>query len=311
VQVLTLFVGAAIAAQSAVSAATAPARPPTGVLRVTFLGTGGGPAASVDLAGPSSLVEFGDEVLLIDAGRGAVQRLQQLNRSPGAITRVFLTHLHSDHTVGLPEVWLSGWWRGRAAPLEMRGPAGTREMASHLQEAYSYDVGIRSGPPENLRRDTAALTGFDVSEGVVYEHNGVTVTAIAVDHGPVKCFGYRIDAGGHSVVFSGDDRASDNLVARAQNVDVLVHNMSGFTPEQLAQQNAAGDRMRAALQLLGTPEQAGEVFTRTHCKLAVYIHYARDKAQVERTRATYKGPLEPADDLMRIDIGDQVLVTRR
>jgi len=133
------------------------AGPPAGVLRVTFLGTGGGPAVGIDRAGPASLVEFGSEVLLIDAGRGTVERLQGLNRSPGSISQIFLTHLHSDHTVGLPEVWLSGWWRGRpAAPLEVRGPEGTRDMMAPLQQAFSYDVAIRSGPPENLNREKAA-----------------------------------------------------------------------------------------------------------------------------------------------------------
>jgi ribonuclease Z len=275
-------------------------------LRVTFLGTGGGPAVSADHAGPSALVEFNDEVLLIDAGRGAVQRLQLVQRSPGSVAQVFLTHLHSDHTVGLPELWLSGWWRGRKAPLEVLGPEGTRAMAANIQKAWDYDLSIRSRAPEDLPRKAADLVGTDIKPGIVYRGNGLTVTAITVDHGPVLCYGYRIDAGGHSIVFSGDDRASENLIEHSQNVDVLVHDMSGFTPEELADTGAGGQRRRAALLLLGTPEQAGTVFARSHCKLAVYTHYTHKSDQIARTRATYNGPLEAAEDLTQITIGAEI-----
>src|SRR3954464_9506003 len=76
-------------------------------LRVTFLGTSGGPVAGPASAGSAALVEYGNEVVLIDAGRGAVQQMQRINQNLGAFGRVFLTHLHSDHTVGLPELWLA------------------------------------------------------------------------------------------------------------------------------------------------------------------------------------------------------------
>ena len=78
-------------------------------LRVTFLGTGAGPAVGPEWAGPSTLVEFGREAILIDAGRGLVQRMRLLGRPAPGINTIFLTHLHSDHTVGLPEFWLRSW----------------------------------------------------------------------------------------------------------------------------------------------------------------------------------------------------------
>src|SRR3954465_8144729 len=115
---------------------------PDNNIHVTFLGTGGGPAVSADFAGPSTLVQYGTESILIDAGRGLMQRMQQSNHSSASF--VFLTHLHSDHTIGLPEFWLSTWWRGRRVPLEVRGPAGTKAMMEHLRQAWSYDIAIRS-----------------------------------------------------------------------------------------------------------------------------------------------------------------------
>ena len=263
-------------------------------LRVTFLGTAGGPAPGPEYAGTSTLVEFGGERLLIDVGRGAVQRLQLANVSPSQISTVLLTHLHSDHTVGLPELWLTGWWHGRRAPLEIKGPPGTQALSAALERAWSYDVNIRSGPPPRLNREGAGLAASDVHPGVVLERNGVRVTAIVVDHGPVLAYGYRIDAGGRSVVFSGDDRASENLAAVSEGVDVFVHSIITFTPEQLADTTAVGARRRAALALLGTPEQVGPLFARAQPKLAVYYHYTRDSTLVPRTRAVYAGPLELA-----------------
>ena len=297
---------------SLLGARSAPAQSPQPTeLRVTFLGTSAGPAPAADYAGAATLVEFGGERLLIDVGRGAVQRLQQAGVNPSHVTGVLLTHLHSDHTVGLPELWLGGWWRGRRAPLEVYGPEGTKAMSAALERAWSYDVTIRTSAPERLDRASAALAGFDVSPGVVLERNGVRVTAIAVDHGPVRAYGYRIDAGGRSVVLSGDDRASENLVAASRGVDVLVHSVITFTSEQLADTTAVGRRRRAALELLGTPEQIGPLFTRAQPRLAVYYHYTRDPAIVSRTRASYAGPLELAEDLMQITIGERITVSRR
>jgi ribonuclease Z len=291
----------------------AAAQPPApGALRITFLGTAAGPAPAAELAGTATLVEFGDVRLLIDAGRGAAQRLQLVNVNPGELSAVLLTHLHSDHTVGLPELWLSGWWRApRRAPLELHGPEGTRAMAAALERAWSYDVGIRSQAPERLPVASAALRAFDVEPGLILDRGGVRVTALPADHGPVRAYGYRVDAGGHSVVFSGDDRASAQIAEAARGVDVFVHSVSVFSPAQLADTTAAGARRRAVLELLGTPEQVGPLFARAQAKLAVYYHYGRDSTIVPRTRAVYTGPLELAEDLMSITIGDRVAVDRR
>ena len=278
-------------------------------LRVTFLGTSGGPVAGPASAGSATLVEYGNEVVLIDAGRGAVQQMQRINKNPGAIDRVFLTHLHSDHTVGLPELWLAKWTRARLRPpLEVFGPAGTSDMVAHIRAAWQYDVDIRSGPPESNPRASAEMRGTDVQDGMEIERNGMKITVIRVDHGPVLAYGYRIDAGGHSIAFSGDDIAAEKLIVKARGVDVMVHNMSGYTAAELADTGRGGEVRRAALKMLATPEQAGMVFTRTAPKLAVLTHFNRAPEFVARTRSTYAGPLEEAQDLMRITIADEISV---
>ena len=179
--------------------------------RVTLLGTGT-PIPVPDRFGPSTLVEAGDQKLLFDAGRGASIRLHQLGVPIGSIDALLLTHFHSDHTVGIPDVWLTGWLEAyfgtRTAPLRVIGPEGARTLMTHLEQAYALDVSIRI-EDEKLSPQGAAI---DVSEfaadGVVYEKNGVRVIAFEVDHGDAikPAYGYRIEYRGRSVVISGDTR---------------------------------------------------------------------------------------------------------
>ena len=182
-------------------------------IRVTLLGTGCPPPV-MNRFGPSTLVEAGDQKFLFDAGRGALQRLTQLNVRWGDVRGVFLTHLHSDHVVGFPDLWLTGWLiaPGRDVPLQVWGPRGTSRMMSHLKQAYEYDIRVRLYN-DRAARDGVVLRVKDIVEGVVYDQGGVKVTAFEVDHARVKpAFGYRIDYAGRSVVLSGDTRVSENLI---------------------------------------------------------------------------------------------------
>jgi ribonuclease Z len=115
---------------------------PVQTFKVTLLGTGS-PQPRMDRFGPSILVEAGEKKLLFDCGRGATQRIEQIKIPFTQIDALFLTHLHSDHVVGIPDLWLTGWARGRQVPLQVWGPAGTKEMMAHLEEAYQFDIQIR------------------------------------------------------------------------------------------------------------------------------------------------------------------------
>lgn len=279
-------------------------------ITVTLLGTGN-PRPTLSRFGPSILVQAGGQNLLFDCGRGATIRLYQLKID--RIDGLFLTHLHSDHTVGIPDLWLTGWVMGRKTPFRVWGPAGTREMMTHLEEAYSFDIHVRRDVDQHLPGSGVEVVAKDIDQGVVYESSGVKVTAFLVDHGLVKpAFGYRVDYSGHSVVLSGDTNYSENLIHYAQGTDVLIHEV--IDPEAYAKLATSDDpeERKRILSHHTTPEGAGKVFTKVAPKLAVYSHIVPPVAPtlVAQTRKTYSGPLEVGEDLMTIAIGEQVTVRR-
>ena len=277
---------------------------------VTLLGTGN-PRPVITRFGPSILVQAGGQNLLFDCGRGATMRLYQLKVDQ--IDGLFLTHLHSDHTVGIPDLWLTGWVMGRKTPLRVWGPAGTQAMMKHLEEAYSFDIHVRRDVDEKRPAGGVEIDAKDIEQGVVYESGGVKVTAFLVDHGLVKpAFGYRVDYGGHSVVLSGDTRYSENLIRYAQGTDVLIHEVIDTKAyAQLANSYSPEEKVRV-LAHHTTAEEAGRVFTKVAPKLAVYSHIVPPDAPnlVPDTRKTYSGPLEVGEDLMTIEIGREITVRR-
>jgi ribonuclease Z len=289
--------------------------------KVTLLGTGV-PIPSPHRFGPSTLVEAGDQKLLIDAGRGAAIRLYQLDVPLGRIDALLLTHYHSDHTSGIPDVWLTGWLQShfgtRTSPFRVIGPVGAKTLMSHLEQAYALDIQIRIADEKLSRAGIAVeVTEFD-RDGVVLEKNGVKVIAFEVDHGDVikPAYGYRIEYGGRAAVISGDTRYNRNVIKYGAGADLLVHEVAAARPRLM--QEAYIQRIVAHHT---TPREAGQVFAQTKPKLAAYTHLvflaSKDIPPVSiddlvaETRTTYGGPLEVGEDLMCFEIGDTVTVRRR
>lgn len=288
--------------------------------RVTLLGTGT-PIPRPDRFGPSMLVEAGEQKLLIDAGRGATMRLYQLGVPIGRIDALLMTHYHSDHTVGVPDVWLIGWlnshYARRTSPFRVIGPTGAQDLMDGLQRAYAADIRIRLAdeklPPAGVKVD---VSEFD-ADGVVYDQGGLKVIAFEVDHGDVikPAYGYRFEYGGRVVVHSSDTRYNANVIRYGTGADLLIHEVAMARPELMTE--AYIQRIVAHHT---TPREAGQVFSQTRPKLAAYTHLvmlASDTIKpptlddlIAETRSTYDGPLVIGEDLMRFDIGDTVTATR-
>lgn len=289
--------------------------------RVTLLGTGD-PIPRVDRFGPATLVEAGDQKLLFDVGRGATQRLVQLGIPLRNVDAVFLTHFHHDHLVGLPDMWMTGWipppFGRRQVPYEVWGPTGTASMLEHLEKAFVLNTSIRI-PDELLPPAGIEMVAHEFDrDGVVYEKDGVAVTAFAVDHGDLikPSYGYRIDYDGRSVVISGDTKFDENLIKAGKGADLVIHEVALASDELLA----SSEQFRRIVGHHTTPEEAGIVFARIAPKLAVYTHLvmlsgpgipeAPLSSLVTRTRTNYKGPLVVGEDLMSFTVGETVSVMK-
>ena len=282
-------------------------------ITVTLLGTGAGPNPNPKRFGPSILVQAGGQTLLFDCGRGASIRLAQLGVLLGQVRNVFLTHLHSDHVIGLPDLYLTGWGaQGRKVPFRVWGPSGTRDMMEHLQKAFDFDIRIRRDVDEKYPKEGIEVASTDIKEGVVFQEEGVTVTAFHVDHRPIEpAFGYRVDYAGRSVAMSGDTRFSENLIEHTKGVDLLIH--EAIDPAEvrarLSKTAATQSEIDNIVAHHITAEQAGVVFARVKPRLAVYAHIS-DADLITPARKSYSGPLEAGEDLMVIDIGNTVTVRR-
>jgi ribonuclease Z len=289
--------------------------------RVTLLGTGV-PIPSPTRFGPSTLVEAGEQKLLIDAGRGATIRLNQLKLPIGRIDVQFLTHYHSDHVSCIADVWLTGWLESyfgtRKTPYRVIGPTGAKRLMENLERAYADDIKIRIADEKLLPEGVVIdVTEFD-RDGVVYEKGGVKVIAFEVDHGDVikPCYGYRVEYDGRVAVFSSDTRYNQNVIKYGKGADLLVHEVAMARPELMKEayvQRIVGHHT--------TPSEAGRVFAQTRPKLAAYTHLVMLGSNtipapsltdlVAETRRTYDGPLEVGEDLMVFEIGETVTVNRQ
>lgn len=283
-----------------------------GEITVTLLGTGT-PIFRPDRSGMSTLIQAGEHSLLFDCGRGAAARFHGVTGNLD-VSRLFLTHLHSDHVSDIPDLWLSAYLPGigaRTEPLELIGPDGTREMAEHLQSAYTADFEARSTARQmqGFTDDDSRITGRNIEEGVVYQAGDLSVTAFVVDHGVIQpAFGFRVDFEGRSVVLSGDTRYDENLVRHANGADLLIHETAVVRPDADPEEPLT----KRVLSAHTLPREVAEICTRTRPRFAVYshIHYfegATDEHIAAETRAAYDGPFAVGQDLDRFEVGDEVV----
>jgi ribonuclease BN (tRNA processing enzyme) len=248
---------------------------------VILLGTGTpypDPAAS----GPATAVVFDGRVFLFDAGAGVMRRMNAAKLSIKGPEALFITHLHSDHTLGYVDLILTSWVMGRRKPFPVYGPQGLRAMTGHLLAAYSQDINVRT---RGLERES--LNGYrvrvkEIRPGVIYDHSGVRVTAFRVPHGIWKeAYGYRIETPDRTIVISGDTRPSEALVRASRGVDVLVHEV--YSDAHLAPENRPGgeDWPRYMRSFHTSDVELGALAARIRPRLLVLTHIIRMGASDE------------------------------
>jgi ribonuclease BN (tRNA processing enzyme) len=194
-----------------------------------MLGTGT-PNPDPERAGPAVAIVVGDTAYLVDCGTGIVRRAAaaELNGikalDPEKLGIVFITHLHSDHTLGYPDLILTPWILGRDKPLEAYGPKGLRAMTQNILRAWREDITVRTNGLERANRTGYRVNVHEIQPGLVYEDQNVKVTAFLVSHGSWKqAFGYRFDTRDRSIVLSGDTAPSEAVIKACNGCDVLIH----------------------------------------------------------------------------------------
>lgn len=271
---------------------------------VVTLGTGT-PYPDPARSGPATAVVVGDRVFLFDAGAGVMRQMNAAGLPISGPEAAFITHLHSDHTLGYPDLILTSWIMRRTERLPVYGPPGLAAMTDHLMAAWSEDIRIRI---EGLERELPGVYRAAVTEigpGVVYDSAGVRVTAFRVSHGSWEhAYGFRLDAPDRSVVIAGDARPSAAVVEAARGADVLVHEVypaGRVGPED----RPGGDRWAEYMAAFHTSglelgELAGEagpgLLVLTH---VVWMGGTAAEVLAEIRAGGYDGPVVVAEDLGR------------
>jgi ribonuclease BN (tRNA processing enzyme) len=265
--------------------------------RLILLGTGN-PNPDPERMGPSVAVVSGDRVYIVDAGPGVVRRAAKAGIRMDQLTRAFLTHLHSDHTVGLPDLIFTPAVTGRQGALEIYGPPGVRAMTSHIMQAWKEDIAIRLHGMEPSVPGAYVVRAHDVKPGEIYRDETLRVLAIAVNHGTWKhAYAYRFEASDKTIVISGDTTYSPGLIAAAKGCDILVHEV--YSQKGLERRTPDWQKYHAAFHTSGP--DVGRIAAEVRPKKLVLYHTLpmRESADevIQEIRTRFSGEIIYAADL--------------
>lgn len=270
---------------------------------VVLLGTGT-PNADPDRSGPAVAVIVNGTPHLVDAGPGVVRRAAAAVRKGVAgleasnLRHVFLTHLHSDHTVGLSDVIFTPWVLERDQPLELFGPRGTRNMAEHLLAAYAEDIRIRIDGLEPANPDGYKVNAHEIEAGVAYADEHVRVTAFEVRHGSwQQAFGYRFETAERVIVISGDAAPTESIVEQCNGCDVLIHEV--YSQAGFERRKPVWQRYHSSFHT--SSRELAELAARARPQLLVLYHQlfwgVSEATLVAEVAAGYSGSVVSAKDL--------------
>jgi ribonuclease BN (tRNA processing enzyme) len=253
--------------------------------QIVLLGTGT-PLPDPERAGPCTAIVVNGTPYLVDFGTGLVRQAAAAHKAgvagldPVNLRIGFITHLHSDHTIGLSDIILTPWVMGRKEPLEVYGPPGTKKMVEHILKAYKADIKIRTGDLERSNPSGYKVNVHEILPGVVYKDENVTVTAFAVHHGKwAHAYGYRFETPDRTVVISGDTRFDPAIVDNCHGCDVLVHEV--YTQASFDKVSAQWKQYRLAYHT--STNELAELARKAKPKLLILYHRENPGCDQART----------------------------
>ncbi len=272
---------------------------------ITLLGTGS-PIVDPNRAGPSTLVTAGDQIFLVDCGRGVLMRAAAAGVGAAGVTALLLTHLHSDHITDLSDVITTRWVTTIGPnPLPIIGPPGTRQLVEATLAALAPDISYRIGHHADIT-EPPSIQVHEYTDGQVWDSAGVRITAAPTDHRPVEpTLAFRVEHAGRSVVLAGDTVPCTTLDDLTRGADVLVHTA---IRKDLVEQMPA-QRIRDILDYHSSVQQAAATAARAGVGTLVLTHYVPPlmPGQEEQWRALaaeeFDGRIELGDDLLRVPVG--------
>lgn len=279
---------------------------PSKTTQVVLLGTGT-PNADPERSGPAVAIVVNDTPYLVDFGAGVVRQAAAMSPSYGGpiaglevdkLSHAFLTHLHSDHTVGLPDLLLTPWVLERDRPLELFGPEGTKSMAAHILKAYDADIKYRLYGLEPANDQGWRVNAHEISEGLVFEDDNVKVEAFPVRHGTwPNAFGYRFTTPDRVVVISGDAAPGASLEKYAQGADILIHEV--YSVEGFQRRDPYWQKYHSTNHT--SSHELGEIASRVKPGLLVLYHIlfwgASGDTVLEEVHERYSGEVVLGNDL--------------
>ena len=277
------------------------------MIEVILLGTGS-PIPDPQRAGPSTLVRAGSQTLLVDCGRGVLQRAAAVGVGANALSALLLTHLHSDHIADLGDVLITRWvttFTPNPPPLPIIGPPGTASVVDAMLDAFGPDIGYRIAHHADLTAPPAVEVE-ETTQGEVWARDGVRITVAPTDHRPVApTIAFRIESGGASVVLAGDTVPCDSLDELAAGANALVHTViRKDLVESLPQQRARDicDYHSSVEEAAATAARAGvDTLVLTHCVPAVAP--GQEDEWLARAASAFGGRVELGPDLHRVEVG--------
>ena len=264
--------------------------------RVVLLGTGT-PNAESNRSGPSVAVLVNGNPYIVDFGPGVVRRASAAGISVQKLNRAFLTHLHSDHTAGYPDLIFTPWTLGRVEPLQVYGPPGTVKMTEHIVAAYEQDVSERLCGLEPANTTGYHVDAHEISPGIVYQDEHICVKAFPVVHGSWDAFGFKIHTPDRVIVISGDTAPTETVIKESCGCDILIHEV--YSVRGFRRRTPDWQKYHASVHT--STRELAEIAKKAQPKLLILYHQlfmgVTEDELLEEVREIYDGNVVSGNDL--------------
>jgi len=282
------------------------------LIKITILGSGT-PRVNIDRFSQSILVEHKKDKFLFDAGRGALLRLNQSHILPNEIHNIFFTHLHSDHILGFADILMTGWVYHRKSPLNIYGPIGTKHFVDNTLKAFNEDIIVRSKAPERLDKKNLRSNITIIEDGYKINKNGLTIEAFSVKHEPfTHAFGFKIFNDKYCMIISGDTTYTENVIRKAKNCDLLIHEIAHASEHTLKKFPKA----KGVISYHTDIRQLSQIVNKVKPRLTVLNHVlsldgSSDDEILKNLKKYTSHDVLIAKDLMTIDLKEEIYIYKQ